>query len=175
MTDPPDAVSRAGPISAAYTGIVRALVLVMAAAAGLGILAMIAVTCVDVILRIFGTALIGALDIVKLAGAVTIAGALPYTTAVKGHVAIEYFFQKLSRFGRIAVDSVARLLAMVLFGLLTYKFIDYGMSLKRSGQVTDTLQVPVFWVPYVMSVSCAVVVLVIFHNLVHPGKETIKP
>ena len=100
---------------------------------------------------------------------------MPYTTAVKGHVAIEYFFHKLSHLGRIIVDTIIRLLSMALFTLLTIRFVKYGASLKKAGQVTATLQMPVFWVPYVMSISCAVVVLVILYNMVHPGKEMIKP
>ncbi|MBN2307412.1 MAG: TRAP transporter small permease, partial [Candidatus Hydrogenedentes bacterium] len=99
----------------------------------------------------------------------------PYTTAVKGHVAIEYFFLKLSRRGRIIVDTVCRSIGIVLFSFLTWKSVHYGSALKASGQVTPTLQVPVFWVPYVIALSCGVVVLVILHNLLHPGKEMIKP
>jgi len=158
-----------------YRKVVRALVFVLSVFAGLGVLTMMLVTCLDVILRIFGSPLVGAYDIVKIAGAVTIACALPYTTAVKGHVAIEYFFQKLSRPGRIVVDTLARTLAMALFCLLSWQSVLYGAALKRSGQVTLTLQVPVYWVPYVIAVSCGVVVLVILHNLLNPGREMIKP
>lgn len=159
----------------AYTVGVRGLVYALAAGAGLGILAMMGVTCVDVVLRVFGSPLTGAYDIVKLSGALTIACALPYTTAVKGHVAIEYFFHKLSWRGRVVVDTLARLLGMALFGVLAWQSVRYGMSLRRSGQVTLTLQVPVYWVPYVIAFSCGVVVLVILHNLLHPGREMIKP
>ena len=38
-----------------------------------------------------------------------------------------------------------------------------------------TLQLPVFWVPYVMAFSCAVVVLVTLYHLFHPGKALLKP
>jgi len=146
----------------------------MAGLAGLAILTMMVVTCVDVILRVFNRSLTGALDLVTLSGAVAIAGALPYTTAVKGHVAIEYFFQKLSRRGRIVVDTVARLLTTTLFGVLCWRSIVYGIALSQSGEVTLTLQVPVFWVAHFMAFSCAIVALVILYNLLHPGKEMIK-
>jgi hypothetical protein len=38
-----------------------------------------------------------------------------------------------------------------------------------------TLQMPVFWVPYVMAFSCALVVLVTLYYLLHPGKALLKP
>ena len=42
------------------------------------------VTTAEVVLRIFRVSLTGAYDIVKIAAAITIAAALPYTTAIKG-------------------------------------------------------------------------------------------
>jgi TRAP-type C4-dicarboxylate transport system permease small subunit len=112
---------------------------------------------------------------VRISGTITIACALPYTTAVKGHVAIEYFFHKLSRRGRIAVDTVARLAAITLFAFLARESFLLGESFRESGQVTQTVEIPEFWVPYVVAVSCAVVVLVIIHNLLRPGREMIRP
>jgi len=159
----------------AYLRALRAVVLALASVSGLAILAMIAVTCADVVLRAFGRPLTGAFDIVRVAGAVAIACALPYTTAVKGHVAIEYFFQKLNRPGRILVDTVCRLLVMGLFSVFTWQCVMYGNSLRRTGEVSLTLQIPMFWVAYVIAGACAVTVLVKIHNLLHPGREMIKP
>lgn len=158
-----------------YTRTLKHFVLLLAAISGIGIMTMILVTTLDVILRTFGIALIGAYDIVFLAGAITIASALPYTTAVKGHVAIEYFFLKLNRTGRIVVDTIARLLGIGLFGLLAWHSMLYGESMRQTGEVTSTLQIPIFWVPQLIAFSCAITTLVILHNLLHPGKEMIKP
>ena len=72
-----------------YTRILRWLVLILVIISGLGVFIMIFTTCSDVVLRRFGYPIKGAYDIVKTAGALTLATALPYTTAVKGHVAIE--------------------------------------------------------------------------------------
>lgn len=155
--------------------ILRRLVLAMAAAAGASLFTMMAVTCVDIILRKTGYPLIGAYDIVKMAACLAIACGLPYTTAVKGHVAVEFFFHRLGRRGRIAVDTMTRVLTMALFSLLTGQFILYGAGLSKSGQVSTTMQLPIFWVPYVMAFSCAVVVLVTLYHLLYPGKTLLKP
>lgn len=158
-----------------FWAVVRGLVLGLAGVSGLAVLVMIATTCTDVVLRLAGSAPTGANDIVRLARAAAIACAIPYTTAVKGHVAIEYFFHRLGRRGRIVVDTVARLLGMALFALLSWRTMTYGHQLRRVGQVSLTLEVPLFWVPYLLSLACALVVLVILHNLIHPGREMIKP
>jgi TRAP-type C4-dicarboxylate transport system permease small subunit len=153
----------------------RRLVLLSAVIAGTGLLTMMLVTCVDVVLRKFGRPLPGAYDIVKMAAGVTIACALPYTTAVKGHVAVEFFYHRLGRRGRVVADTTIRLLIMALFSLFAWQLVHYGVRLRTSGEVSMTLQMPVFWVPYVMAFSCVVVVLVTLYHLFHPGKTLLKP
>jgi TRAP-type C4-dicarboxylate transport system permease small subunit len=148
----------------------RKLVLLLAVLAGLGLLTMMLVTGADILLRVLRISFPGAYDIVKIAAAMTIACGLPYTTAVKGHVAVEFFFHRLGRRGRIVADALFRLATMVLFSLLTWQFVHYGIGLKKSGEVSMTLQLPVFWVPHVMAFSCAIVVLVTLYHFLHPGK-----
>ena len=163
------------PLHNIYAPILRGLVFALVVISGLGIFVMIGTTCADVILRRFGFPVKGAYDIVKIAGAISLASALPYTTAVKGHVAIEYFFHKLNHTSRIVVDSIVRLLGMALFAFLGYRSILYGNELMDSNQVTQTLQLPIFWLPWMIGFCCFVVLLVIAYNLIHPGREMIKP
>ncbi len=162
-------------IGRAYNWGLRWLVLLLAGCSGLAVLVIIGVTCLDVGMRIFGSALQGSFDIVQIAGALAVAFALPYTTAVKGHVAVEFFFQKLNRMGRIVVDSIVRVLVIALLALLAVQCVFYGISLKEANQVSLTLQAPMFWIPYVISGCLAVTVLVKIHNLIHPGRGMIKP
>ncbi len=157
-----------------YIKILKSIIFLFLGLSTLGIVVMMIVTCVDIICRILRISFTGAYDIVMIAGAITITCALPYTTAVKGHVAIEYFFHKLSKKGRIVVDTIARLFGMCFFIMLTIQSLKYGKSLFLAGEVTLTLQIPVFWIPYVISLSCCLVALVIFYNLLHPGKVMIK-
>jgi len=159
---------------AIYSKSLRALVMVLAAVAGAAIVVMILVTCADIILRFFRHPLIGAYDIVNVAGTITIACAMPYTTAVKGHVAIEFFFQKLGKLGRFITDTVIRILMIGLFSTLTWGCIRHGQALRENGQVTPTLQMPEFWVAYLVAGSCATMVLVTIHHLLKPGKPMIE-
>lgn len=147
----------------------------VSALASLGVLAMMSIVCADVLMRRFGRPWVGAFDLVRICGAVTIACALPLTTAVKGHVAVEYFFHKLSRPWRIIVDSLSRLICAALFGLLCWRNIEYGRRLLRDGQVTMTLGIPLFWVPWVIALGCGLTTLVILYHLLQPGRELIRP
>ncbi len=153
----------------------RRLVRLTAGIAALGLLAMMTVTCVDVILRKLGHPLPGAYDLVKVAAGLTITCALPYTTAIKGHVAVEYFHHRLGRRGRVVADTLIRLPIVAMFSLFAWQFVSYGTKLRTSGEVSMTLQLPVFWLPYVVAFACGQVVLVTLWHLSHPGKPLIKP
>jgi TRAP-type C4-dicarboxylate transport system permease small subunit len=160
---------------AAYLVGLKWVVMALAGVAGAGTLAIILVTCADVILRKLGHPLPGALDLVTVLGTVTLACALPYTTAVKGHVAIEFLYHKLGRLGRILTDTFIRLLILAFFAAMSWQCFALGLTLKAKGQVTPTLKLPEFWVPCVIAFACVMMVLVTIHHLCHPGKEMIKP
>jgi TRAP-type C4-dicarboxylate transport system permease small subunit len=151
----------------------RSVVLGLAVLAAASLLIMMSVTVVDVVLRVFGLPLTGAYDLVKLAGTFTLAGALPYTTAVKGHVAIEFLSQRFRRRTRAVVDGALRLGTISLFSLLAWSCFEHGNSLRHRGQVSMTLQLPEFWAAYAISASCSLVVLVTLFHLFHPDRELI--
>lgn len=146
----------------------------MAAVSGLGLAAMIIVSCGDVLLRTAGHPVKGAYDVVRVSGAVTIACSVPLTTAMKGHVAIEYFFHKLTPRWRVAVDSAMRVLMIGAFAVAAYECVGYGFRFLRNSQVSDTIQMPIFWVPWLMALSFGVTTLVVMFHLVYPGREMVK-
>jgi TRAP-type C4-dicarboxylate transport system permease small subunit len=154
---------------------VRRLILFLAMLSGLAIFVMIGVTVADIVLRLFRSGITGAYDIVCLAGAVALACSLPYVTAVKGHIAIEFFYQKAGKTGRKVLDSSFRLLLLVLFAFLAYRCAGYGLYLASTGQVMLTLKAPVFWLPFLLSGIFVLLIIITFYHLVHPGKGMIKP
>lgn len=164
-------------IRLAYLLFLKGVVFALTAVAGLAVFLMIGIICADVLLRLpwINKPFVGAYDIVRIAGAVALAGALPYTTAVKGHVAIEYFFHKLGPVSRIAVDSIMRLLSIILLGFLGWQSLLYGRSMHISGQVSQTLQIPLFWLPWIIGICCFAAALVVVYQLVFPRREMIKP
>ncbi len=157
-----------------YCSVLRYIVFALVIVSGLSVIGMILITCGDVLLRRFSITLTGAYDLVKVLSTVTLACALPYTTAVKGHVAIEYFFHKLGRGSRLVLDSIMRTISTALFGFLGVRSFMYGSQLYRSGQVTQTLQLPIFWIAYLIGFCCIIMAMVIFYSLVRPNREMIK-
>ncbi|MBP5511297.1 MAG: TRAP transporter small permease [Kiritimatiellae bacterium] len=157
------------PLSPFWRGVVWAgWVMMGIALAGLAV--MIIAVCTDVALRLFGASLKGAYDIVCVAGALTIAGALPLTTARKGHVAIEYFFQRLNRTGRLVADSISRIAIVLGLAAAVRACIVCGFRYLRNGDVTNTIEIPIFWIPWFVAFAFFLTLLVVFYHLTHPRR-----
>jgi len=138
------------------------------------LIVMALVTCFDIVLRLCRIPVKGAYDIVRIAGAISVACAIPLTTAMKGHVAIEYFFHKLNRRGRVIVDSLMRVLMIVGFAVAAWACCGYGMQFLRNREVTDTIELPMFWVPWLMAFALAVTSVVVCFHLLYPGRELMR-
>jgi len=158
-----------------FFSFISRLIKVFAFIAGVAILLMMVITVADVIMRIFGSSITGAYDLVRACGAVSVACALPYLTAVKGHIAIEFFYHRSGRVGRLAMDTLLRLASLLTFGTLTVFLFRHGLSMLETGEVFPNLGLPVFWIPLLISSSCVLMMIVILYHLLHPGKEFIKP
>ena len=161
--------------TSARTGALRTLILGLAAVGCLAIAALALVTVTDVVGRQFGHPVPGAYDLVRLLGAVAMACALPLTKAVKGHIAIEFFFQKMNRRGRAATDTLMRLALLFLFGALTWEFVRQGRIFQASGEQTPPMHLPVFWVFWVLALACGLTACVTLWHLLHPSRSMMRP
>ena len=161
--------------TSARTGFLRGLIHAMAVVGGFAVVGMIAVTVADVVGRRFGHSVKGAYDLVRVLGAIAMGCALPITKAVKGHIAIEYFFQKMGSRGRAATDTAMRLVLLALFGLLAWQFVRQGLDFRKYGEVTATLHMPMFWVPWLVAAACLATAGVTLWHLLHPGRSMIRP
>jgi len=143
---------------------------VFVAAIALG--AMIVITCLDVLLRVFKIPLTGANDVVRICSAIALAGALPATTAAKGHVTIEYFFHRLNRTGRRIVDIFVHGLLVVCFGVALWQCVHAGMLFLANGQSTNTIQIPLFWVFWVMALGFLFSAFASLFHLLYPSNAS---
>ncbi len=158
-----------------YGKVVRFIVYVISAISGIALLITVITVFVDVVGRHFGEGIKGSIDIIRLTSVIAMGGAIPYTTAVKGHIAVEFLFRRLSKSIRIILDTIIRLLILALFISIIYFMLKYGIALYNSGEVTPTAQIPIFWVPFWMALCFGITALVKVYHIFRPGKELIKP
>jgi len=143
--------------------------------AEMALLLIILVTIVDVIGRRLGLPLPGAIDLVQILACISTTAALPYVTAVKGHIAVEYFFQRFSTPTQIFWDSLSRTAIILFFSYMTLACFQQGIRLYIKHAMALSLGIPLFWILYVMGFSFILVILVVTYNLTHPGRPMMNP
>ena len=123
-------------------------------------------TMSDVILRTFKRPVVGTYELVAFAGAVVIGFSLPLTSWIRAHIYVDFFILKFSKKVQDLFNLVTRCIVFVLFVLIGWNLLKYGMGLQESGEVSLTLQMPFYPVAYGLGVSCFVECLVMVCDVV---------
>ena len=134
--------------------------------AGVVLFLMMLLTVTDVILRTFGAAIVGTYELVSVAGAIVIGFALPQTTALRGHVNVDFLIGGRSDTVRNAFFVITRILGILLFALLCYYLYRKGVYLRKGGQVSLTLHVPLYPVAFSLSFCMLVECFVLVNDII---------
>ena len=122
---------------------------------------MMLLTCMDIVLRLFRHPIPGTYEMVGFLGAVFAAFALGYTSVHRGHIAVDFVVQKLPARAQSLVDGINALICGVFFGFLSHQCMVYAADLKSFGEVSMTLQMPIYPFVYGIAVGCCLLTLVL--------------
>lgn len=137
----------------------------LAVLAGTALIAMMLFTAADVVLRTIGRPVAGSFEVIGWLSAASMALALGYTQAHRGHVAMTLFSSRLGGRSALLVRALNDLIALGLFALASYHLFRYGSVLQSSGSLSETLRVVVYpWV-YLVAAGCSALVVMLALDL----------
>ncbi len=136
---------------------------------------MMLLTCMDIVLRLFRRPIPGTYEVVGFLGAVFAAFSLGYTSANRGHIAVDFIVQKLPPRAQTIIDGVNALVCAALFGLLARQSMRYAADLQAFGEVSMTLQMPVYHFVYGIAVGCWLLVLVLVVRVLKNLAVSLRP
>lgn len=116
----------------------------------------------DVAGRLFGNPIPGTFELVGFVGSVIISFSLPYTSVQNGHISVDILMVKMPWLVRVVVYAVNALVSLALFAVVTWQSAVYAHSLRLSGEVSPTLQMPVYPFIYGVAVGCGMLCVVLF-------------
>jgi len=145
------------------------------ALAGLAVVAMMLLTCADVILRLMRHPIPGTYELVGFLGTVIIAFSLAMTSLTKGHIAVELLVEKLPRRAQSGFEAIASLIGAVLFALISWQSLVYAADMRQSGEVSVTLTMPIYPFIYGIAAGSALLVMVLLHDGLRAAIRTVKP
>jgi TRAP-type C4-dicarboxylate transport system permease small subunit len=135
-------------------GIVERISKVLQVVAGIALTFIIILTDADVFLRLLGRPIIGTYEIVSLSGAVVIGFAIPMTSWLRGHIYVDFLYQKLSRILQNGLNIITRLIGIGAFGMIGWNLFLLGFDLYTSGEVSLTRHLPFYPVAFGLGVCC---------------------
>ncbi len=129
--------------------------------AGIMLVAMMLITCIDVGGNVFGYPLLGSEEMVSLLAALLIAFVLPSAHREKAHIGVDLLYLKLPDRLKKINNLFLCLCGMIFFCLVSWECVKYGLALKQIGQVSDVLELPTYYILYAVGFGCAVLSLAI--------------
>jgi len=139
----------------------------MSLIAGAAIVIMMLLSTADVLLRLGGPLysklgwwflrflqpIPGTYELVSFLGTVAAAFAMAYTSIEGGHVSVSLVTRLLPKRERMILQIITNLLAIIFFGLLSWRSILYAEELRFYREVSMTLQLPYY--PFVYGIAFA--------------------
>ena len=120
-------------------------------AGGAAVLALMTLATGNVMLRFFSLPYSGAYELASFLGAVVIASALGYTHRHKDHIVVDVITERYPEKAAEVVEGAVSLVMAVFFTVVAWQLFVWGMKIKTSGEVSETLKV--IYHPFVFAVS----------------------
>lgn len=119
--------------------------------AAAAVIAMMLLTTLDVLLRALRSPIPGTYECVGLLSALAVSFSLACTSIEKGHIAVEVLVQRLSARTQALVQALNAAIAGVLFAVVTWQLVCYGIQVHQTGEVSLTISLPIY--PFVFGAA----------------------
>ncbi len=132
---------------------------------GTALVGMMTITTLDVITRYFGHPIFGAVEIVSFMATILLACAMPMTHVENGHVGVDLVVRLLGPRTQALIDAITGLLSLTLFALICWQSLLYAQSMKKTGEVSMSLEFPSYIFVYVVAVAFGALGLAVIPQL----------
>ncbi len=143
-------------------------------AGGVTLVLMMVIACANMVMRLVGEPISAAYELVGYLGAVTVALPLGYTQLKRSHIAVDILTSRFPADIRKILLGVGLLGGILFFLVVAWQVGAYAQTLRRVGEVSETLRIPYYPFTYGVAVSCGLITLcmiVDFLALIVSGRE----
>ena len=112
-------------------------------------------------IRLFGYGVPGTLDFAGLFTLIAISLALAHTQVQRGHVALDFIVKRFSEDGQVIINTVTSVISVILFLVLSWRSIVYGMAALSSGDEAGATGLPLGPFAFIISVGAFLLALTI--------------
>ena len=138
------------------------------------VIAMMLLSAADVVLRLFGKPIPGTYELIGFLGTIIVSFALGFTSMEKGHIAVEILVEKLPQRAQFAIEAFTNFVSFLVFGLIAYQAFIYTLDIKKSGEVSLTLQLPIYPFIFGMALGFALLCLLLIADFIKSLQRTVS-
>ncbi len=125
----------------------------------------ILLTTVDVVARIFGRPVAGAVEIIAICGGLVIGLAIPITSLKKGHITVDLLTDRLPNKGKTILGVCTRCVGIGLCLIITWNLAKIGTGFLKAREVSGTLLLPLYPIAYVLALCFLVLAIVLVSDI----------
>ncbi|WP_102348614.1 TRAP transporter small permease [Bacillus sp. Marseille-P3661] len=143
--------------------------------AGFVFLLVMLLVVANILLRaFFQSPIAGTYDYVGFLTAIGIALALANCAIHRGHIAVDFFIEKLSGKIQAIIDLFMGLVAGVFFLLTSWEIAKYGYSMVLTGQKSPSAMIAYYPFIYIVAFGVFIMALIILYQLSEPFRKLVK-
>ena len=144
---------------------------------GIALVLMTSIACGNMFMRLYGTPLSPAYELVSYLEAITVALPLGYAQLKKSHIAVDILSNRFPPGVRRVIVGLNLVLSIVFFSLASWKVTQHAANLWHTGELSETTRMPFYPFAFAVAFSCgllALTLLVDLLSLVAPLREENK-
>jgi TRAP-type C4-dicarboxylate transport system permease small subunit len=116
----------------------------MQSVAAISLTFMLLLTTLDVVLRLFGKPIPGAVEIIAICGGIVIGFTVPISFWMRSHISVDFVLNWLSKPVRDVLNIVTRCVGIGLCLLISWNSVKIGMGMRKAAEVSGTLELPLY-------------------------------
>lgn len=145
--------------------------------AGIALILMMGISCVNMLLRFVGTPMSAAYELVGFLGAIVVSFPLGYTQLKKSHIAVDVISKTFPARVRKVVVGLSLVLGMVFFFIAAWKVGAHANTLRVAGELSETLRIRFYPFTFGVAAACGALTLCLFIDFLllwAPSEEASK-
>jgi TRAP-type C4-dicarboxylate transport system permease small subunit len=128
--------------------------------------AMMLIVVANIVSRILWRPIYGTYDVVMILGSIVVAFALGNCAVQRGHIAVDIVMDRFPQRVQAIVDSITGILGVGIFAIVAWQCWVYGTDMRRCGEVSMSVYIPLHPFIYGVSFGCALLCMVILVDLI---------
>jgi TRAP-type C4-dicarboxylate transport system permease small subunit len=141
--------------------LVQRLNQLMMVVAGAALFGIVLITVGNIWMRLIWAPIKGSVELIGFFGAVAAAFALGFSQMKNAHIAVDALTLKFSKKTQNALKILNALIGAVFFSVAGWQLIRWGNTLRRTGELTETLRIIYHPFVYAVAFGCFLIALVL--------------